>query len=156
MMYKRKNKLNVAKQYKLIELLVADATARTAVKITGVRITTATRFFMGLRRLIASRQPNLVFSGEVEADESFYGDFRKGKRGHGVAGKTTVFGLLKRGGGIYACIIPDTKTKTLVSIIEEKVVPDSIVYTDNLPAYNALDVSDFHHMRINHSKRFVS
>ena len=29
------------------------------------------------------------------------------------------------------------------------------VYTDNLPSYNALDVTDFHHYRINHSDRFV-
>ena len=40
-------------------------------------------------------------------------------------------------------------------IIQEKVEPDSIVYTDVLGASNALDVSDFHHRRINHSKRFT-
>jgi len=33
-------------------------------------------------------------------------------------------------------------------IIQEKVQPDSIVYTDTFRAYNALDVSAFHHMRI--------
>ena len=43
----------------------------------------------------------------------------------------------------------------LLPIIHEKVEPDSIVYTDVLGAYNALDVFDFHHRRINHSKRFA-
>jgi transposase-like protein len=34
--------------------------------------------------------------------------------------------------------------------------PDSIVYTDTFRSYNALDVSDFHHMRINHSELFAN
>ena len=40
-------------------------------------------------------------------------------------------------------------------IIQEKVTPESIVYTDTFKAYDALDVSDFHHMRINHSELFA-
>ena len=35
------------------------------------------------------------------------------------------------------------------------VVPDSIVYSDCWRGYNVLDVSDFHHFRINHSKLFA-
>ena len=34
-------------------------------------------------------------------------------------------------------------------------VPDSIVYTDYWRSYNALDVSEFKHYRINHSKLFA-
>ena len=34
-------------------------------------------------------------------------------------------------------------------------MPDFIVYSDNWRAYDALDVSDFHHLRINHYKEFV-
>ena len=36
--------------------------------------------------------------------------------------------------------------------------PDSIVYTDSFKSYNALDVSEFTHYRINHnhSKTFVN
>lgn len=41
-------------------------------------------------------------------------------------------------------------------IIRQKVVPDSIVYTDGLHSYNALDVSEFKHERIDHSKELVS
>lgn len=33
--------------------------------------------------------------------------------------------------------------------------PHSIVYTDTFKAYNALEVSDLHHLRINHSKMFA-
>ena len=49
----------------------------------------------------------------------------------------------------------NAKTETLLPIIKEKVQPDSVVYTDSFKAYNALDVSDFHHRRINHSTLFA-
>ena len=80
---------------------------------------------------------------------------RKGKRGRGAAGKVPVFGLLKRGGRVYTKIIPDARSDTLIPIIKRKVVPDSIVYSDCWKAYNVLDVSDFKHLRINHSKLFA-
>ena len=82
------------------------------------------------------------------------GGTRKGKRGRGAAGKVPVFGLLKRGGKVYAKVIPDVKGKTLKAILDVKIVPDSIVYTDTFGSYNALDVSAFRHSRINHSKLF--
>jgi transposase len=66
-----------------------------------------------------------------------------------------VFGLLKRGGKVYTAIVPNAKTETLLPIIQEKVEPESIVYTDTFRAYKTLDVSDFHHRRINHSKLFA-
>ena len=65
-----------------------------------------------------------------------------------------MFGLLKRGGKVYTAMIPNP-TETLLPIIKEKVQPDSVVYTDSFKAYNALDVSDFHHRRINHSTLFA-
>ena len=153
-MYKRKSRLSISKQYKLIELFVAGSTARAAGEIVGVEANTAAKFFLRLRQLIASKQPNLQLSGEVEADESYFSGVRKGKRGRGAAGKVAVFGLLKRRGKVYACTVPNAKTETLIPIIEEKVTPDSIVYTDTFRSYNALDISDFHHRRIDHSKLF--
>ncbi len=95
------------------------------------------------------------FTGEVEVDESYFGGRRKGKRGRGAAGKVPVFGLLKRGGKVYTAVIPDAKAATLMPIIKDRIAPDSIVYSDSMPSYNALDVSDFRHFRINHSKLFA-
>jgi transposase len=34
-----------------------------------------------------------IFNGEVEIDESYFDDVRKGKRGRGEAGKVVVFGM---------------------------------------------------------------
>lgn len=154
-MYQRKSRLRARQQSKLIEHFVAGTTGRAAAELVGVQPNTAIRFFMRLRQLIAGKQPSYELSGEIEADESYFGGKRKGERGRGSAGKVAVFGILKRGGKVYTAIIPNAKTETLLPIIEEKVRPDSIVYTDTFRAYNALDVSDFHHMRINHSELFA-
>ena len=53
-------------------------------------------------------------------------------------------------------VIPDAKGGTILPIIREQVTPDSIVYTDSFNSYNALDVSEFKHLRINHSELFAS
>ena len=84
-----------------------------------------------------------------------FGGHRKGNRGRGAAGKVLVFGILKRGGKVYTKVISDASRATLIPIIERKVLPDSIVYSDSWKAYNALDVSDFHHQRVNHSETYV-
>jgi transposase len=97
----------------------------------------------------------LPLADEVEVDESYFGGARKGKRGRGTAGKVPVFGLLKRGDKVYTIMIPNAQTATLMPIMERMILPDSIVYTDGLSSYDALDVSAFHHVRINHSERFV-
>ena len=154
-MYIRKSRLSPRRQNRLLEHFVAGTTARAAAEIIGVQPNTAIRFYMRLRFHIASQLPSYELNGEVEADESYFGGIRKGKRGRGAAGKVAVFGLLKRGGKVFTAIVPNARTETLLPIIEERVTPDSIVYTDTFKAYNALDVTEFHHMRINHSKLFA-
>jgi transposase len=154
-MYIRKSRLSPRRQNRLLEHFVAGTTARAAAEIIGVQPNTAIRFYMRLSFLIASQLPSYELNGEVEADESYFGGIRKGKRGRGAAGKVAVFGLLKRGGKVFTAIVPNARTETLLPIIEERVTPDSIVYTDTFKAYNALDVTEFHHMRINHSKLFA-
>lgn len=76
-----------------------------------------------------------MFGNEIEVDESYFGSKRKGQRGRGAAGKISVFGLLKRSRKVYTKII--------------------IVYSDCWGGYNALDISDFKHFRINYSELFA-
>lgn len=152
----RKSRLSSYKQDKLIELFIAGSTARTASELVSVNKTTASYYFHRLRLLIYQNSEYLeMLAGEIEVDESYFGGTRKGKRGRGAGGKIPVFGLLKRNGKVYTVIIPDAKSDTLMPIIREKVKPDSIVYTDTFRSYNILDVSEFKHYRINHSKLFA-
>ena len=141
-----------------MEHFVAGATARCAASLVGVNFKTACYYFQRLREIIAKQLEvgsHEVFDGEIEVDESYFGGTRKGKRGRGAAGKVPVFGLLKRGGRVYTKIIADASSATLIPIIKRKVIPDSIVYSDCWRAYNVLDVSEFKHYRINHSKLFA-
>ena len=139
-----------------MEYFVAGTTARTAAKLVQVNKTMAAYYYHRLRELIYQAMADATpFAGEIEADESYFGGHRKGKRGRGAAGKVPVFGLLKRGGKVYAVVIADAKATTLLPILKQRIVPDSIVYSDALPSYNALDVAGFRHLRINHSKRFA-
>ena len=155
---RRKSRLPASIQRELIGYFVAGASARSAAELCGVNRNTAILYFHKLRELIAERlvadAPDLM-AGEIEVDESYFGGVRKGKRGRGAAGKIPVFGLLKRGGRVYTVTIPNARSETLLPIIQSKIRPDSIVYTDSFRAYDVLDVSDFHHVRINHSKLFA-
>ena len=154
----RKSRLSSAKQSKLTEHFVAGTTARCAADLIGVNRNTAAYYFKRLREIIVFQldlASHEVFAGEIEVDESYFGGTRKGKRGRGAAGKVPVFGLLKRGGKVYTKIIADASSQTLMPIIERKVIPDSIVYSDCWRGYNVLDVSAFKHYRINHSKLFA-
>jgi len=154
----RKSRLSSAKQHKLIEYFVAGTTARCAADLLNVNRKIAAYYYHRLREIIIMKLTegaSKILSGEIEVDESYFGGARKGKRGRGAGGKVPVFGLLKRGGKVFTKVIPDDKASTLMPIIQEKVIPDSIVYSDCWRGYNVLDVSEFKHYRINHSKLFV-
>jgi transposase len=154
----RKSRLSSYKQLRLLEHFVAGTTARTAATLVGVNKSTSAFYFHRLRELIylqCEASLSEQFAGEIEVDESYFGGSRKGLRGRGAAGKVPVFGILKREGRVFTKIIPDASSKTLIPIIERKVQPDSIVYSDCWRGYNVLDVSDFKHFRINHSKLFA-
>ncbi len=151
-------KLSKKHQIRLVECFVLEVTARSAADLIGLQPNTAALFYRKLRELIAERLACVeheIFDGVIELDESYFGGARKGKRGRGAAGKVVVFGILKRGGKVYTKVVGDTRSATLMPVIQRKIAPDSVVYTDSYRSYNALDVSGFHHERINHSIDFA-
>ena len=151
-------KLNRKVQVKLLEFFVLEVTARSAADILGIHPNSAALFYRKIREIIChylEQQAHEIFEGCVELDESYFGGVRKGKRGRGASGKVAVFGILKRGGKVYTLVVPNTKSSTLMPVIKDKIAPDSFVYTDSYRSYNALDVSDFYHERVNHSKLFA-
>ena len=150
-------RISKKRQLRLLELFVAEATARTAADLLGLHRNSAALFYHKLRELIAKKiaEADPEF-GAFEVDESYFGGARKGKRGRGAAGKVLVFGILKRGGKVHALPIADASGPTLLTALKTRVLAESVVYTDSLPSYNILDVSEFKHRRVNHSKTFVS
>ncbi len=51
-------------------------------------------------------------------------------------------------------VVENTKTETLMPVIVRKIKPNR-GYTDTYRSYDALDMSKFHHKRINHSELFA-
>ncbi|OSI22758.1 IS1595 family transposase [Neisseria dumasiana] len=151
-------KLKKSLQRKLLEYFVLEVTARSAADILGIQPNTAILFYRKIRLVISRHlalEADQVFEGTIELDESYFGGKRKGKRGRGAAGKVVVFGILKRGGKVYTVVVNNARKESLFPVITRKITPDSVVYTDCLSSYDVLDVSGFHHHRINHSKKFA-
>ena len=117
-------RLTEKQQGRLLEFFVGEMTARTAADLAGINKTTAAYFYHRLREIIAWRLDQASpLAGEIEADESYFGGKRKGKRGRGAAGKVPVFGILKRGGRVYTKMIPDASSATLIPIINRMIGP---------------------------------
>jgi len=151
-------KLSKSHQKRLLEFFVLEVTARSAADLLEIHPNSAALFFHKIRLIIShyvELEAREMFDGQIELDESYFGGTRKGKRGRGAAGKVVVFGILKRGGRVYTQVVIDTKSDTLMSEINKKIMPDSVVYTDSYRSYNALDVAGFTHHRINHTHEFA-
>ena len=77
--------------------------------------------------------------GEFELDENYFGARRVGgKRGRGAAGKTPVFGVLKREGKVHVNIVPRCSKEELMPIIQGKILEGSTIHTDGWRAYDGL------------------
>ena len=88
---------------KIMRHFCEDITASKTAVLLGINRNTINWYYTLFRKKIATRQLFLSgqVSGEIELDESYFGAKRvRGKRGRGAAGKTPVFGLLKRDGNV--------------------------------------------------------
>jgi transposase-like protein len=65
--------------------------------------------------------------------------------------RATVFAAVERGGRIKATVLPSRRGPALKRQVVQWVMPDSIVITDDWPAYHGLDRHYISHSRINHS-----
>jgi transposase-like protein len=96
--------------------------------------------------------PSLGGNGShVEIDETMIGGKRPGKRGRGAAGKTTVFGMLERGGSIMTRVVENVRRATLEPHILANVKKGSTVSTDELKSYATLARHGYEHGAVNHS-----
>ncbi len=65
--------------------------------------------------------------------------------------RATVFAAVERGGRVKATVLPSRRGPALKAKLVEWVEPESIIVTDEWPAYNGLDKHFISHSRINHS-----
>ena len=151
-------KLKKKVQKELLRFFVLQVTARSAADILGIHPNSAVLFYRKIRMVISHHlalAADEVFEGPIELDESYFGGRRKGRHSRGAAGKVVAFGILKLNGRVYTVVVDNAKSDTLMPVIKQKIMPDSIVYTDSLSSYDKPGVSGFIHYRINHPKEFA-
>lgn len=121
----------------------------------GVTYKTAWRMFNQIRKLMGEQLEQ--FSGEVEADETYYGGRRRrgAKRGRpGIdSHKTPIVGVVEPGGKVAALVTRDTTRASIMPIIDERVLPASLIYTDEYKPYNTLAGKGYTHKRIAHAEK---
>jgi transposase len=132
----------------------------------GVTYKTAWRMANLIRNELMADDGNAL-SGSVEVDETYVGgkpraaDIKRHKRAQypQKAGsewakrkKTTVFGMVERGGQVRAIALPKDTDTTWKGIVSTHVLPSSTVFTDEHVAYKGLDKTHRAHHRIHHSE----
>lgn len=137
----------------MLKCFAEDCTASITATLTGVSRPTINRIFTLLRhRIVEMSIASAMELGEFEVDESYFGARRvRGKRGRGAAGKTPVFGLLKRNGSVYVNIVKNCSREQLLPIIQGKVLEGSTIYSDGWRAYDGLLLNGYDHYRVFHS-----
>jgi len=151
----RKRKITNYKIKKILRLFSEDLPATKTASILDLNRKTIDRYYNIFREkiLLASIKEMEVVSGEIELDESYFGAKRiRGKRGRGAAGKTPVFGVLKRNGKVFVTVVKRCSKQELLPIIKGHILEGSIIHTDGWKAYDGLILNGYDHYRVHHSK----
>jgi transposase len=133
----------------------------------GVSYRTAWRMLNRIRNELMA-QDDEPLTGDVEADETAWGGkprrgdvlryAREGETDLSGAGgrwkqakKSTVFGMVERGGRVRAQVVPNRAATTLQGHVAVHVMPASTIFTDEWPSYLGLS-GTYTHRRVRHSE----
>lgn len=127
----------------------------------GVTYKTAHRMFKQIRTLLG-QDDGTQLAGKVEVDETAYGGKPRAYDTVGMtrpeaitwakARKTTVLGMVERGGRIRVRVQGERSPK-VIETVRQHVLPASMVFTDDWVGYRKLGQSYPSHRRVRHSER---
>lgn len=150
----RYSKITSQELRRILELFVSDFTATQTSELVGISRNTVNRYYLIFRELIvhSSIEESKEY-WEFEVDESYFGAKRvRGKRWRWAAGKTPVFGLLKRNWRVYVSVVPDCSKDSLLPIIQWKILEGSTIHSDGWKSYDGLIINWYDHYRVFHSE----
>jgi transposase-like protein len=120
-----------------------------------------------LLRIAMTKDVPDVFEGTVEVDETYIGGqwknkplkiklkSAKSKRGRGTL-KQPVFGILCRGGKVWAEVISGVEAQDLQPLIEKRVKKGSTICSDDWRAYTGIAAKGYVHRLVQHGKNEYS
>lgn len=121
----------------------------------GVTYKTAHRMFKQIRTLLSDESDGPL-SGNVEVDESEFGGKprayeSRNRRGYLRRGyRPTIFAAVERGGRVRPTVISDRGLRSLKRAVQTHVLPSSMLFTDELSAYEGIGKGYRGHRRIKH------
>lgn len=177
-MIKRSARIANRKQALLLKYFSIDITASKAAELAKVSRPCANDWYRHFRELIfqASRRAPRLF-GEVEMDQAEFGgrgrkrmqsllkryakvlphsEYMKRAREIRKEHKILVFGILQRGGQVYAHIIQRNDKRTLMPIVRLVVEPGATVLTDKWRGFLELGLDGYNHKSVNHSEEYTA
>lgn len=114
----------------------------------GVTYKTAWRMGYQIRKLM--EQDGDLLSGELEADETYYG--KKGRSKTKFKNKQTVLGVVERQGRVRVQKAPNRRTENVLPFIKNNVEKGSFIVTDEYSGYRRLWSQGYPHMAVKHGK----
>lgn len=177
-MIRRAPRISKKKRDAIIKYFVMDLNATEAAKLSGVHRNTVNLWYRHIREKIyrsGRRAPRLF--GEIEMDQSEFGGrgrkrmqvllkryakvlphaaYLKRAKEIRKEHKVMVFGILQRGGNVYAHSIKKADKQTLEPIVRMVVEPGSVIFTDQWRGFADLKLNQYTHKTVNHSIEYVA
>lgn len=95
----------------------------------------------------------------VQVDETALNHGVKSHRGRAAMNKTDALCIVEYDSVItraFCCTIPDKKASTIIPIIQNKVLPNSTIWTDEHKSYCKLNELNYVHDTVCHKKEFIN
>jgi hypothetical protein len=122
----------------------------------GVTYKTAWRMFNKIRTQLMHDEGDNQLGGDVEIDETSWGGKPRKKLTPPEAAafreaKTTVLGMIERGGRVRLRVIPSRRGPALSRAVRSHVNPSAFIFTDDWQPYKPLSREFTDHRVVNHS-----
>jgi len=152
--------LGQKKWVKILKWFLRGLSSQQIAYETGINRLRIIRALNIVRQLFVKDVPD-VFSGTIEIDETYIGGQWKNKRksqksvqtkrGRGCL-KTPVFGILCRGGKVWAQVVANVEAKTLMPLIARRVRQGSTICSDTWKSYTGIAAKGYVHRLVEHGK----